>query len=353
MKTNCQISGFLIASMVFAATALPQTAKPMTNEDVVEMVKNHMAESVVASAIQSGPTKFDISASELIRLKKLGVTDVEMNAMIVASSKGAPAAAAPSSSANPASNPTSPDIALPTSQSRMPQVYVSQDGTMHEIPMEKTQVAETKAKPSSMKSLAGDSFVTQGLQAGVNTVAWDAASHINSPLGGSAVTQAGGLVAGVMSRRKPTITYVWGVPGPASSNLLKTTLPAFGVDFSRVQGIHPEDYSPAIVKLTPAQNTCRIVGATQGKEDARSTPAADWKVYSNFLEERVNTKDEKLGAGKFKVAPASELLPGEYAVVLRPVSTSKAFSGGDVARAQGDGLMFDVLWTFQIANDAQ
>ena len=352
MKTKMQICGLLITALTFAATALPQTAKPMTNDDVIEMVKNHMAESVVTSAIQSSPSKFDTSASELIRLKKLGVTDAEMNAMIAASSKGASAAATPAA-AGPSSSSSPEDVTLPASQSRMPQVYVRQDGLMRELPLEKTQVAETKAKPSSMKNLASDSFVTQGLQAGVNTVAWDAATHINSPLGGSAVTQAGGLVAGVMSRRKPAITYVWGVPGPASSNLLKTTLPAFGVDFSRVQGIHAGDYAPAIVKLTPAQNTCRIVGATQGKEDARSSPAADWKVYSNFLEERVTTKDEKLSDGKYKVAPAAELLPGEYALVLRPVSNGKAFSGGDVARAQGDGLMFDVLWTFQITNEAQ
>jgi hypothetical protein len=110
---------------------------------------------------------------------------------------------------------------------------------------------------------------------------------------------------------------------------------------------------PAIVRLTPAQNTCRIIGATQGKEDARSSPAADWQIYSHFLEERVATKAEKLGAGKYKVSPASEIAPGEYALVLRPTSKTKNYSGGDVARAQGDGLMFDAVWTFQISEDAE
>ena len=46
----------------------------------------------------------------------------------------------------------------------------------------------------------------------------------------------------------------------------------------------------------------------------------------------------------------------------RPVNTAlycdrfqnqRTFSGGDVARAQGDGLMFDAVWTFQIPEDAQ
>jgi hypothetical protein len=47
------------------------------------------------------------------------------------------------------------------------------------------------------------------------------------------------------------------------------------------------------------------------------------------------------------------LMPGEYAVVLRPVSKSKRFSGGDVARGQGDGLMFDSAWSFEVSTDAE
>lgn len=165
--------------------------------------------------------------------------------------------------------------------------------------------------------------------------------------------EAGSIFGGIVGHRTPTVTYVWGVPSPASTNILQTVNPEFQLDFSRVIGVAADDYQPAIVKLTPAQNTCRIVGATQGKEDARSSPAADWQIYSHFLEERVPMKNQKLGPGKFKVSGASELAPGEYAVVLRPVAKSKSFSGGDVVRAQGDGLMFDAAWTFQIAESAE
>lgn len=167
------------------------------------------------------------------------------------------------------------------------------------------------------------------------------------------VGQAGGIFSGIMSHRAPSVTYVWGVPGPASSNVLQTVSPTFSVDFSRAIGTNVDEYEPVIVKLTPAQNTCRIAGATKGKADVRSSPAADWQVYAHFLEERVATHTEKLGPGKYKVSPASELQPGEYAVVLRPISKEKRFSGGDVARAQGDGLMFDAAWTFQVPENAQ
>ena len=236
---------------------------------------------------------------------------------------------------------------------RMPTVALVQNGASQVLPLEKTQLAQTKTKPTSMGSLAGDTLATEGLQAGVGTATMGAAMHMSSPVAGTGVEQAGSVFGGMMARRKPTVTYVWGVPNPASANVLMTAMPQFSVDFSHAPGVNPENYEPAIVKLTPAQNTCRIVGATQGKEDAGSDPAADWEIYSHFLEERVAVKADKSEAGKYTVTPASELLPGEYALVFRPVSKNMKFSGGDVARAQGNGLMFDAVWTFQVSENAQ
>jgi hypothetical protein len=107
-----------------------------------------------------------------------------------------------------------------------------------------------------------------------------------------------------------------------------TSSPKFSVDFSRTPGVNPDEYEPAIVKLTPAQNTCRIVGATQGKEDARSSPAADGQIYSHYLEEKVAVHANRVATGKYEIAAGSELAPGEYALVFRPISKSKNFSGG-------------------------
>ena len=346
---------FTVALLEFGACLFvfaQQSQKPITNADVLAMVKNHMAESVVISAIQSSPSKFNTSTSELIRLKKLGVKDNEMNAMIAASSKSSGPAANTPAITEDSGPAVSPAAEPAVSKSRMPKVYIMRGGASQELPLEKTQLAETKTKPTSMKTLAADAAVTQGVQTAVNSVAMGAAMHTNSAIGGSMVGQAGGIFSGMMSHRKASVTYVWGVPSPTSANVLQTVSPAFTIDFSRVPTVNADDYEPTIVKLTPAQNTCRIVGATQGKEDERSTPAADWQIYSHFLEERVNTKNEKLGSGKYKVS-VSELFPGQYAVVLRPISKDKKFSGGDVARAQGDGLMFDAIWTFQISDAAE
>ena len=236
--------------------------------------------------------------------------------------------------------------------SRAPRLTVKVNGAQQALVLEKTQLAETKTKPTSMMSLAGDSAVSQALQSGINSATLNVASRTTSVPGGTAVQLGGGLAASVFSHRQAKTTYVWGVAGPASSNVLPVAAPVFALDFSRVLGVTPDDYAPEIVKLTPAQNTCRIVGATEGKADMRSTPAADWQIYSSFLEERVNVKPEKLAPGKYKIA-SPELAAGEYGVVLRPVSKSKKFVGGDVIRAQGDGLIFDSIWTFQIPDNAQ
>ena len=329
--------------MLCAAILSQQTQKPLTNLDVIKMVKGGLPESVVVSTIQSRPAKFDTSPDSLIALHKAGVTPGEMDAIMAASGKG------PSSSSGNAAAPSATASADPATKSHRPTVMLVLNGASQPIPLEKTQLAQTKTKPTSMKSLAG----AQGLQAGIGTGTMGAAGHTNSAMGGTAIQEGGSVLSGIMGNRKPTVTYVWGVTNPASSTVLQTDLPKFQVDFSRTMRVNPDDYEPAIVKLTPAQNTCRIVGATQGKEDLASSPAADWEVYSHFLEERVAVQPKKLGPGKYEISPSAELEPGEYAVVLRPVSKTKKFSGGDVMRAQGDGLLFDAVWSFQVADSAE
>jgi len=343
MKLNNCIPALLMIVLIVPALFSQQAQRLLNNADIINMVKTKLPESVVVQAIQSNLGKYDTSTNALISLHKAGLTENELNAMIAASSKGS--GAVPSSSAQ-TSTPSVP-------KGRMPTLTVTAGGTTQELHLEKTQLAETKTKPSSMKSLASDSVVTQAMQTGVNEAAMSAAMHMNFGIGGESVQQAGSVFSSVMAHRQPKTTYVWGVPGPASASVLQSASPGFNIDFSRVVGVTPDDYAPAIVKLTPAQNTCRIIGATQGKADARSSPAADWQIYSNFLEERVNSQIQKLAPGKYKISPASELAAGEYGVVLRPVSKAKNFSGGDVVRGQGDGLMFDAVWTFQISEDAQ
>ncbi len=333
----------------------PAGPKVLTNDGVIVMVKGGVPESTIISAIQTQKSKFDVSPTGLVALHKAGVTQGEMDAIMAASGAGGggagPAASAPAVPATAPESAPPPPPPAPT-QSTMPVVAVMLNGSPQEIPLEKTQLAETKTKPTSMTSLAADSVVTQAMQAGVNTATMSAVSHMTSMAGASTVEQAGGIFSSMMARRKPTVTYVWGVPNPASTNVLPIASPSFSVSFANTPGVNPDDFEPAIVKLTPAQSSCRIVGATQGKDDMSGSAAADWQIYSKFLEDRVAVKSQKSGKGQYQLSPSAALLPGEYAVVLRPISKTKKFSGGDVARAQGDGLMFDAVWSFQVSNDA-
>lgn len=340
-----------LATFFVAAAAVrgQEQKSALTNADVVKMLQAGLPESVVLATIQANPGNYDTSPAGLIALQKAGATPNEMNAMLAAqqaAAGGANSAPTTNTPAVPASDPAGP-------RWQMPSVALLQSAGSQQLAMERAQLAQTKTKPQSLASLTGDSAVAQGMQAGVSDAAWSAASHMNSAVGGTAVQQAGGIVGSMLTRRPSTVTYVWGVAGAASANVLQTTLPQFAVSFARAPGVNPDEFAPEIVRLTPAQNTCRLAGATQGREDARSHEAADWEIYSSFVEDRVAANLQKNAAGEYTISPQSPLYPGEYAVVLRPVSKHEKISGGEVARAQGPGLMFDVLWSFQVADTAQ
>ena len=333
----------LLTVLSFAAApawALQAHQQPtMTNADLVKLVQAGVPESAIVASIHSSVAAFDLSSDGIVALHKAGVTQGELEAAIAANSANHPAP------------PTS--AASAPAQTHIPTVALIVSGSPRAIPIEKVHLAETKNKPSSMASLSGDTMLSQSMQAGVNTAAWDVASHTGSYAGYTAVGTARGLVSGMMSRHKSTVTYVWGIPGAASSNVSAISLPVFLVNVAEVPGVNAQEYEPAIVKLTPAQNSVRLLGATQGKEDASSNAAADWRVYSNFLEDRVAIQTQTQASGKYRIVPTSPMLPGEYGVVLRPVSKSKQFSGADIMRGQGDGMIFNAAWSFQVSPDAK
>src|SRR2546422_10637783 len=72
-----------------------QNGKPLTNQDVISMVKNLLPESVILSAIKTNDTDFDVSANGLISLKKAGVTAKVMEAMLAAANNKKNSGSAP------------------------------------------------------------------------------------------------------------------------------------------------------------------------------------------------------------------------------------------------------------------
>ncbi len=340
-----KLQRYLLLVALISAAAVPapisqaQQQPSMTNADLVKLVQAGVPESAIIASIHSSASNFDLSSDGIVALHKAGLTQGELEAAIAASSSAHPQGTAPAASGLPAAP--------------LLTVALIANGSPHAIPLEKVQLAQTKSKPTSMSSLADNTMLGQAMQTGVNTTAWEAESRMSSPVGYAAAESTGSLVSGIMSRRKSTVTYVWGITGASSNNVASSSLPVFLVNLADVPGVNPDDYEPAILKLTPSQSATRLLGATQGKEDARSNPAADWRVYSNFLEDRVAIQREKVARGQYRIIPAAPLLPGEYGVALRPVSKSKQFSGADIMRGQGDGLIFNAAWSFQVPAGAK
>lgn len=77
----------LIVSLLVVAPWLlvaQQPRAPITNADVVSMTKSGLGEQTIVLAIQQGSTNFDTSPQTLVELKKAGVADAVLNAMLSA-----------------------------------------------------------------------------------------------------------------------------------------------------------------------------------------------------------------------------------------------------------------------------
>ena len=75
------------------ATSLAQEV--LTNDSVIQMVRAGLPEAVVIAKIKSTATKFDLKTDSLVSLKKAGVSDKVLEAMVAAGSGSATTGAMP------------------------------------------------------------------------------------------------------------------------------------------------------------------------------------------------------------------------------------------------------------------
>jgi len=104
-RTQVLFTSLLLAACLLAsasATAPVSAQEVMTNETVIQMVKAGFSESVILAKMRSSQTKFDTRTDALIELKKAGVPEKVMQAIV---SGGAPPASAPAAAAHAASAP--------------------------------------------------------------------------------------------------------------------------------------------------------------------------------------------------------------------------------------------------------
>lgn len=107
------VFALLAVVLLVSAFSFAQSGKPLTNDDVVQMVKGGFDESTTIAAIEAADTNFDTSVQALMALKAAGVGEKTISAMLAATKKKADAAkgAAPASAVPAAAAAThNPDV---------------------------------------------------------------------------------------------------------------------------------------------------------------------------------------------------------------------------------------------------
>lgn len=347
------ISILLVSTLIASASAVAQqNGKPLTNQDVISMVKSALPDSVIVSAIKANDTDFDISSTGLIALKKAAVSSKVMEAMLdaVGNKKNAsvsPAAVASAPSAASGAATAAPVNAAPAGQ---PSVLSLQGGTKVNLAAEPTQIVQTKAKANSLSALAADQALAEALNVGTQA-AQMALAKSGSIMGNSIVGSSSNLLSGILSHRpkQSKVTYVWALAGGSSPANPGGNSPTFEVNYVGIPGVNADQFEPVIVKLAEtSQANYRLVGATEASTTVEQSAQPDWPIYSSFTEDRIAAKVQKLGSGHAQITPSAALAAGEYAIALRPVDKSKKFSGEDVGKNQGEGLLFNYAWPFSV-----
>lgn len=324
--------------LVSPTAAAQRKGAPLENAAIISMVKGGMPDSMIVSVIQSSETQFDVSAEAFTELKQAGVNQRVIDAMVAtrAPIRGPAPVRVISSGATPASH---------LSRQQPPYVLLVHENAKYNTPVERAQITQVKTNKKDLNSLAAEGVVARALQ-GVAAEAVASAAKSQSAVGGSLAQAASGAMGGLFKKRKPTVTYVWGLAGRNSSTTLTTNTPKFEVFYGGIPGVNADEYVPAIVRLVPTRENWRLVGAARGQTDAGQR--TDWKLYSSFVEEKLASRLNKLAPGQIEIEPQQPLPAGEYALVLRPVSKKKKFSGIEVLNSQGEGLLFNSAWTFTI-----
>ena len=108
----------LLAALLIAAP-LAALAAPLTNADVIKMVRSGLGEDTVSQAINAGQPAFDTSPDGLVNLKQFGVSD-RLIQLMISKQSGVPASSAtsvPGLAPLPASSPTPMAATTPAPQS--------------------------------------------------------------------------------------------------------------------------------------------------------------------------------------------------------------------------------------------
>jgi hypothetical protein len=119
----------ILVGSLFVMPQLGVAQETLTNQSVVEMVKAGLPERVILAKIRTSPTNFDTSTDALIALKKSGVSEKIIEAVMSPSPAASAAAPPPSAPAGSVAMAPSPGAGMPS----RPKVFLVAGGKEVEL----------------------------------------------------------------------------------------------------------------------------------------------------------------------------------------------------------------------------
>jgi hypothetical protein len=373
----------LIVGLLGGIAAAQNPAKFLTNDDVIAMVKGGQSADAILDAFQKQGTDFDVSPEALTKLKKNGVPQKVMDAMIAAVKQQQDAAAAmlsaaqAKSAAEEAEEKSEADkmeaaraaraeaiSSLTTAKPGEPSVAMLQGAEKQALVVSHAQIVPINAgllqgSPSQMSSL--DLLATDGALTAALTTVGQMIDKANTMMPGSGKTSMtltsnplvapAMMAAGLFSKYRAASTQmidVWAIPGLKSATVAHEGRLTLLVQFDGFLGVNVGEYEPIIIKLPLSPSIFRLVGATMAKGSDMQSSGTDWTMYASFLEKRMAVQVTKVAPGRYYLRPSEGLAAGEYAIVLRPVNKEKKFAGNNVSENLGDGLVFNCVWSLEV-----
>jgi len=118
----------MLKFLLVLALLVPLAAQDtLTNDTVVKLVKAGLSEATIITMINTQPTKFSTGADNIVALKKAGVTDGIIQAMVVRPGGGASAPAAA-----PAPKMAAPEVAAAPAVSEIG-IYIKKQGAWADL----------------------------------------------------------------------------------------------------------------------------------------------------------------------------------------------------------------------------
>lgn len=341
-----------------ATTLADDSVEPMSNDDVIRMLRAEFGEPTILAAMEANPTAFDVTPRQLVALKSVGVPETIIEAMLAEEAARAPSVpptgpieesaqsldAATLESmelltralerlatedqqrdAEPVRSEL-PAAAVPPIPTK-PRAWAVRADTRLLLPPSVAQVAFTDAKSGR---------AANALQTLENLSSRKALAFASPAL--AVANEIGGL----FRSNDPSTTAVWALPGASAGRVLEPG-GELEIEFGSIPGVNPDEYRPAVVQLVPTMDNFRVVGAAKTKVSDLDAGVPTEPI----IEESIAARADRLDRGRYLIQLDESIAPGEYALVLRPTERDERKRRNDptsLGELLGSGAS-DVLYT--------